>query len=149
MSSSYVRTEILNFLSANSSEKVIDLSGEFEEIQEMIATAGLAATDPWIGIQFIGNEEVPVTVGATNNSGMYRESGAIYFHVVSIAKLGGTGTILTRGESLRNLFRGQRIGGLVIDSITPVNFDSGATLRFSGGYMSGSFLVSYYRDYNL
>jgi hypothetical protein len=150
MSSSYVRTEILNFLAANApTENVIDLSGQFADIQDLIAGEGLTPTDPWLGVQFVGNDDSPVTVGATNTSGKYRELGVVYLHIVAVAQLGGSGSILTRGETLRNAFRGMRLGDMVVDSLTPLNFDSGATLRFSGGYMSASFLLSYFRDYDL
>lgn len=150
MSSSYVRDEIFTFLAAQApTENVIDLSGQFSEIQDLIIDAGLDADDPWLGVQFIGNDDSPVTVSSDNVHGMYRETGVIYIHVVDVAKLGGAGSIVTRGETLRNAFRGMRIGDIVIHGMTPINFDAGATLRFSGGYMAASFLIDYTRDYNI
>lgn len=115
----------------------------------MIADNGVSPDSPWLGIQFIGDDEVPIGLAAGNDVGKYRESGAIYFHVVDIARLGNGDRLLTRGEALRNLLRGQRIGSILIESVTPMNFDSGATLQFEGGYMSGSFLVSYINDIDL
>jgi len=145
-----VRTAIKDFLAANAAtETVIDLTALFQELKELIEDNGLTSDDPWLGLEFIGNDEVPITIPATNTSGKYRESGAIYFHVVDIAKLGAGSGLLTRGETLRNLLRGRRIGTVRIESVTPMNFNSGATLQFEGGYMSGSFLVGYENDKDL
>lgn len=150
MSSSAVRTAMLNFIAAAApTENVIDLSGQFGEIQELIADAGLDMDDPWLGVQFVGNDDSPITVGANNVVGMYRETGVVYIHVVDVAKLGGAGSIITRGETLRDAFRGMRIGDILIEGMTPINFDAGTTLRFSGGYMAASFLIDYTREYNL
>lgn len=150
MSSLGVRALIKSFVATNApSEKAIDLSGQYAEIENLIADHGITRTDPWLGLQFIGNDENPITVGSTNTSGKYREMGSIYIHVVDIAKFGAADTILARAESLRNLFRGQRIGGIVIESVTPPNFDMGATLSFEGGYTSASFMVGYYKDLDL
>ena len=150
MSSTYVRTQLKTFLAAEApTESVIDLSGQFATVPEMIAENSLTQDDPWLGLEFIGDEEVPITIGSTNDKGKYRETGAIYFHVVEVASLGSAGTILSRGETLRELVRGQRIGFMVIDSVTPLNFNSGATLQFEGGYVSASFICGYYNDTDL
>lgn len=150
MSSVYVRTKVKDFLAANAaSEKVIDLSAVFDDIRDMISDAGLDPNDPWLGLQFLGNGEDPITVPANNIQGKYRELGAIYLHVVDIAKLGVADSILMRAESLRNLFRGQRIDDVTIESVTPANFGNGATLDFEGGYTSASIIVNYKRDFDL
>ena len=144
MSSLYVRNEFKNFITSNSSEKLIDLTGEFDNIQDLVSKNGITSKDPWVGIQFIGADEVPVTVGSTNVQGKYRETGGVYLHVVAMAKLGATNGILSRGEVLRDLLRGQRIGNrIIVNSVTPINFGEGATLNFEGGYTSGSFLLDY------
>ena len=150
MSSLYVRQQVLDFLAAEiPAEKVIDLTGAYQEIKELVAHAGLTDKDPWLGIEFIGNSEQPITVGSDNEKGKYRELGAVYFHIVGIAKLGGSGSILTRGEAIRNLFRGRRLGTMIVESMTPLNTQSGATLEFKGGYMSASFILSYLNDLDL
>lgn len=150
MSSLHVRTQIKNFLAAEApTESVIDLTSLFQEIKELIEDSGLGEEDPWLGVQFIGDDEIPVGLYATNEVGKYRETGAIYFHVVSVAKLGNGDSLLTRGEALRDLLRGRRIGSVVIESVSPMNFDSGATLQFEGGWMSGSFIVGYQMDLEL
>lgn len=122
-----------------------------QEISELIEDAGLTAADPWLGIQFIGDDEVPVTIPATNTKGKYRETGAIYFHFVKRAQavLGQADDLLARGEVLRDIIRGRRIGSIIIESVTPMNFDQGTTLQFEGGYISGSFIAAYQYDKDL
>lgn len=150
MSSVYVRTEIKSFLATNApSETVIDLTALFDDFREMLAEEGVQPDAPWLGLQFTGDDEIPIALAATNDQGKYRETGTIYFHVAMVARLGAGDSLLTRGETLRNLLRGRRIGDITIDSVAPMNFDIGATLEFEGGYMSGSFLVSYRRDLDL
>ncbi len=150
MSSTTVRSAIKTFLTTNApTVKVSDLSGGWLDIMDHLAGDSIGPADDWIGLQFLGNDEVPVTVGAINNSGKYRESGAIYIHVVGVAKTGVRDSILSRAETLRTLFRGQRIGGITINSVTPVNFELGATIEFEAGFISGSFILDYENEINL
>lgn len=150
MSSSAVRTAFKTFLSTYApTENVVDLTGRFDELQDMLAEESLGPDDLWLGIEFIGSDEIPITVGATNTSGKYRETGAVYIHIVDIAKSGVDDLILARAETIRGLFRGQRIGSIYIESVTPVNFAAGAALQFEGGYMSGSFIIGYLSDIDL
>lgn len=149
MSSSYVRGEIKTFLGANSAESVIDLTAQYLNLQDMVANAGIGRKDPWLGLQFIGATEVPVALSADNTSGKYREIGGIFLHVVEKVSDTVTDDILTRCESLRTLLRGRRINDIIIESVSPANFESGATLQFEGGYQAASVIVSYQRDLNL
>lgn len=149
MSSVYVRTQIKQFLADNSAETVIDMTSQFEDLRNLLAETNIQPDAPWLGLEFIGSDEVPVSLSATNDLGLYRETGAVQLHVVSEARIGVGDSLLTRGETLRNLFRGRRIGDIVIESITPLNTTAGATLEFEDGYMSGTCIMSYYRDLNL
>ena len=150
MSSSYVRTQVLDFVSSFiDPEKLLDLSGEFREIKELLSDEGISTLDPWTGIEFIPGDEIPITVGADNTSGKYRETGAVYFHIVGVAKLGGSGSILTRAETLRNALRGKRLGNVIIESVSPPSFSDGATLQFEGGFTAASFLASYECDFDI
>lgn len=150
MPSAYVRTQIKGFLATNApDESVVDLTSRSEELKILLAESSVQPDAPWLGLQFIGDDEIPITLAATNDQGKYRETGAIYFHLCAIAKIGVGDSLLTRGELLRNLFRGRRIGDILVQGVTPMNFDSGATLQFEGGYISGSFLLSYQRDLDL
>jgi hypothetical protein len=148
MSSLSVRTLIKTFLEDNSSEDVVDLSAQFGDFKQMTAQAGIQPNAPWLGLDFIANEELPISLAATNDQGLYRELGSIVLHVCAEAKIGVGQSILTRGEALRNLFRGVRIDSIVIESVTPVNFGPGATLEFDGGYVSGTITVAYHSDYS-
>lgn len=150
MSSVYVVTQITQFIQTNApSEHLVDLTARYEEMKELMAVEGVPDDSPWLGVEFVGEDEIPVGLSATNDQGCYRETGAVLVHVVDVARLGGGATMRSRGETLRNLFRGRRIGDILIESVTPMNFNSGATLEFEGGFMSGSFIVSYQRDINL
>jgi hypothetical protein len=150
MSSSFVRTSILSFLGSGSSETLIDLTAEYDDIKDMIKDAGIGVNDPWLGVQFVGADERPVDIGATNTRGKYREEGIIYLHIVDIAKLGVHNGILTRAEALRNLFRGRRINGTVkIIAVSPPNFGEGVTLSFAGGYTAALVQIDYQRDLDL
>jgi len=146
LSSAYVRTKVKDFLTANSSEtETVDLSVQYKDIFEIV----VSYDSVWLGLEFFGGTEVPITVPATNTQGKYRETGAVYFHVVEPAKAGAVDSILTRGEALRSLLRGQRIESILIEEVTPLNYGSGATLQFEGGFVSASFLASYERDLDL
>lgn len=149
MSSSIVRTAVKDFLTAQiSSETVIDLSTQYEELRDVIAAAGLNPDDPWLGLSFVGDDEIPVSLSATNDLGLYREVGSILLHVCAEAKIGVQDSMLARGEVLRNLFRGRRIGSIVVEGVSPINFGAGATLEFEGGYVSGTIVISYHADYS-
>lgn len=152
MSSKYVRDEILSFMVAEfPTESVIDMTAEYQELEEFLRENGVMNYgDPWLGVQFIGGEEIPVDIGATNSRGKYRESGAIYLHVVDVAKLGVHNAILNRAEIIRNKFRGQRIGQtILIEAVSPANFGEGIALSFSGGYTAAVIQVDYQRDLDL
>lgn len=150
MSSLYVRDEVLNFVNTElPTESVIDLTSDFLELEDVLLEEGLTMSDPWLGVQFLGSEEIPVDVGATNTRGKYREVGAIYLHVVEVARLGVHTIILNRAEAIRNKLRGQRIGSVIIEAVAPPNFGEGITLNFSGGYTAAVIQIDYHRDLDL
>ncbi len=149
MSAAFVRTEFKTFVGANiGAEKLIDFTGEYRELNELLKAYAVPSLSPWTGIEFIGNDEEPITIGSSNTSGKYRETGVVSIHTVGIAKLGGSATILSRAESLRSKLRGIRLGPIHVTSVTPPNFQDGATLQFEGGWMSATFLVAYEYDYD-
>lgn len=150
MSSAYVRTQIKEYLAANApTESVIDLTGVFQEITELLGDNEIQPDAPWLGLEFIGNEELPIALAATNDQGKYRETGAVSFHVVDQAALGVGDKVLTRGEALRKIFRGARIGNVLVTGMTLLNFGHGATLDFEGGYIAGTFQITYESDLDL
>ncbi len=150
MSSLYVRNEFFNFVdTALPTENVIDISGEFDNINDFTDANGLNPDDPWLGIQYIGAFEEPVDIVGNNLKGTYREAGSIYIHVVGVAGIGQTNAILTRAEAIRDAIRGQRINDMVIETVAPPTVGGGATLSFTGGLMSATILIEYHRDLNL
>lgn len=147
MSSSYVRTQIKNFIGVEApTENLIDLSSKYNSIHDLIKRAGYTPSDPWLGVSFIGAEELPVSTPANNTTGLYREFGTILLHVVSPIRYDAGDLILARAEALRDSFRGSRIGDVLIESVGPPNTEDGATLQFEGGYTSASVVINYYRD---
>lgn len=149
MSSVAVRNLVKEFLEDESDESVVDFTGGFEELRTLLADNGVQPDAPWLGLEFIGDNELPVSLAATNDQGLYREIGSIILHVCAVARIGVGNSMLQRGEVLRNLFRGRRIGGIVIEGVTPINTGPGATLEFEGGYVSGTITISYHYDVDL
>lgn len=142
MSSSYVRTQIKSYLSSNSLESLIDISGEFREIKDLLDAYGLTVDSDWIGIQFVGSTEEPISVPA----GCYREFGSIFLHVVAPIEIGAIDDIISRCETIRSLFRGRRINDIIIESVSPPNTESGTTIEFDNNFTSASIILDYYRD---
>jgi len=150
MSSIRVRNKVFAFLAANApTEKVVDMSAQTGTLEALLSDNGINE-QPWLGITFLAGDEQPITIPATNSSGTYRETGGVYFHVVDVGGSGVGASLLSRGEALRNMLRGMRIDGtLLVDTVTPMSFDAGGTLKFDATYTSGSFLMSFQNDYNL
>ena len=142
MSSVTTRSEIKDFFTANSVEKLIDISGEFRTLQQLMNAEGIVREDNWIAIQFVGSSEEMISTP----KGYYREFGTISFHVVGPIKIGAIDDILPRCETIRSLYRGQRINDIIIESVSPPNTEIGTTIDFENTFMSASFFVDYYRD---
>ena len=112
MSSLYVRNEIKSHIAANlPAENLIDLSGEYRNLQPMLSFYSLTPEDPFLGIQFVPSVEAPQAAASGNASGCYREFGAVYLHVVepvevdrTLKKIVHTENILTRAEAIVSLF---------------------------------------------
>jgi hypothetical protein len=148
MSSQYVVTQTMNFIASEiPSENAFDLTGEYDYFQNFFEDNGI--TGDWLGVQFIGQEEIPIDIGATNSKGKYRELGLILLHICAKSQIGLAGVIRPRAETIKNAFRGQRIGDMIIESVSPPNFEAGATLDIEGNYSSAVMQVRYRRDNNL
>lgn len=148
MSSSYVRTEIKNYLTTNlPTEKIIDLTASFQDLQDFLYQSGLTTRGPWIGVQFVPSDEIPVTVQGNLATERYLETGIVYIHIVGVAIFGVADSLLTRAEAVRDLIRGKRIGEIVIQSVTPPNFSLGATLAFEDGYTACSVIAAFDRQF--
>lgn len=146
MSSSYVRQKIKDFIAAQTSETLVDLTGHFENLRELLENSSVAPDAPWLGLEFSSDGEEPISLTADNEKGLYREYGLVQLHVCALAKIGVGSSLESRGEALLNLFRGRRIDGVVVERVSPINTGPGATLEFEAGYVSGTVTVQYYYD---
>jgi len=147
MSSLFFRDEIKDFFTTQiPTETLIDLTAEFDELEDLVESAGITVDDPWVGIQFLAYEEIPVDILSTNDTGKYRENGTILIHIVDVAKKGGYSDILIRAEAIRDKFRGRRIGPILIEAVSPPNFGQGITLSFEGGYTAAVVSIEYKFD---
>ena len=148
MSSNYVVNEVMNFISTEiPTESAFDITGEYEYFHEFLEDNGI--TGAWLGVQFVGTEEIPINIGSANTSGKFREIGMFMLHICERSRLGVGSPIRTRGETLQQKFRGMRIGDMIIESVSTPNFESGATLNLDGGYTSATINIHYERDNNL
>ena len=60
MSSLYVRDTFKQFLTDNAAEDyIIDLSGEFDVLEDILNRYNVPRTSGWLGLTFLGDEEVP------------------------------------------------------------------------------------------
>jgi hypothetical protein len=150
MSSSYVRDQFLAYLKLQvPTETFIDMDGEIDTLQDLLSNESVGMQDPWVGLSYIGNDEIPISLPANGNKGCYRELGSIHLHIAEMAQIAVAAKILPRAKALIDCLRGVRINDMVIEKVTPPNFGQGATLELSGGYTSASIIVDYYRDLNL
>lgn len=151
MSSAAVRLAIKNFLATEfPGETVIDLSGEADQIEQLLAVHGVTKDQPWLGLQFAADDEEIVSLAASPSEGCFREYGAIFLHCADIAQLGGgkTDSMVARADAIRSKLRARRFGSIVVTTVTPPNTESGAALLFDSGYMCATFIADYYMDIN-
>ena len=149
MSSKFVRDAVLNYMETEfPEENIIDLTAHFDEVEDLLASYNLTLNDSWMGIQFIGNEEIPVSI--QGQSGCFRELGAIYIHVVAVSSIGVHRELLNRSEAVRDKLRAKRIANQdIIEKVRPPNFGEGVSLNFESGYTSATIIVFYQRDLDL
>ena len=154
MSSLYVRTEIQSYLATElPGETFLDLTARFDEWTDFLDNNSIDHDTQWFGLQFIADPERPITIQATNTQGKYREEGLILLHIVEpllpTEQATMVSNMLTRSETIKNLFRGKRIGDIIIEAVSQPNFESGATLEFTGGFQACTIQIDYQRDLDL
>jgi hypothetical protein len=148
MSSQAVRDIIVDFIQTSfPAEKLVDLTAEYQDINDLIKAYNIGPKDPWLAVQFVGSEENPIDIAANNVQGKYRESGIINLHVVEIVKLGMKSTLIPRADAVRKALRGKRLGELVVKRVGPPITGVGATLSFSGGYTAALVEINYDYDF--
>lgn len=151
MSSSFVRTQILNYFASDitTETNVLDVTAKFDFLLDFLNDNGVTAKDRWLGLQFVGAEEQPISVPANNSQGRYREFGSIFVHIVEVARSNSDVQLITRSENIRQKLRGLNLNGVRIESVSPPNFEFGATLNFDGGYTACAIIVNYEYDINI
>lgn len=151
MSSETVRNEIKNYFASDvtSETNVLDVTAKFDFLFDYLNDNGVGPKDRWLGLQFVGSDEQPISVPATNSQGKYREFGSIFMHIVEVARSTADVQLITRSENIRQKFRGLNLNGVRIESVSPPNFEFGATLNFDGGYTACTIVVNYEYDINI
>ena len=151
MSSEYVRDQFELYVSGLYPGKSVgDIAAQSDLLEDFLDDNGISIDSNWLALQFLPADERPISVMSNNSVGCYREEGSVFIHVVNPIKKTARDEILAVAENLRNNLRGKRINNdIVIQSVTPPNFESGGTLQFEGGFTSASVVVNYYRDFSL
>jgi len=130
----------MNHLAVNwNATPVYDLSNFLDK-----TSLDLANLTMWLGVQFLHSEETFAGIGGK----CYREEGTIIFHVVHA--VGQNSNIaIAACEQLRTLFRGMRLGDMVIQSIDPPTDMWGEAIEFDGNFHGFAIYTDYYRDFDI
>jgi hypothetical protein len=150
VSSILVRQVFKDFVQANiGTEKLVDLTAEYRDLKDVLAAYAIGPLESFTAISFVGNEDSAITIGSNNVQGKYREMGAVYIYFVATARLGVSDAILLRAETFRKKIRGLRLGSsqdVLIDSVTPPNFDTGVGFQFESGFIAATLICTYEYD---
>lgn len=146
MSSKYVRDTIKAYIATVApSYKVVDMTGEYREVKELLADKVIASGEVWIGIDFLKGQVIPITIGTNNTHGKYRETAGFNVQVNGIAKPGGADDAITLAQSIIDSIQVTRPGGIWIDSHeTPA--DNGSGFNFEQGFITIDFTMRYIYD---
>lgn len=131
---------------------LVDITGRFEDLNDYLEDVESIDEDTaWVAIDFVANPETPITIPAHNALGKFRETGLMILHVVEPASNDQSmvDNILARAEALQNFLRGENFSGILIENITPPNFQAGTTLTFDGGWTAAAITASFESDLNL
>ena len=150
MSSASVRLSVKNvFASEIPGEKLVDMSAQYETISDLLQRLSIDLDEEWVGLLFIGDREETVSLAADNTRGCYREYGMVQVNVIAPAAIGVADDMVARADAIRNVFRGRRLGNMIVEEVTPPNTERGAILEMEANFMSASFEIMYYLDINL
>lgn len=154
MSSGYVRSMVKSYFATSfPTDVLVDFTALEATLEDILSQYTIEETDSWYGIQFIGSSKEPIAIASSVNKGWYRERGSLFFHIVVppgvVSGTSAADKLVANADALDAKFSGARIGDIIIESVTPLNTEAGATLDFEGGFTSGSMIISYYRDLNL
>lgn len=113
MSSPAFRAVVLGVLAAQWSATAVYDKSDYINIEDLPASGEA----PVLLVQFLSASETLETIGTQGADG-WREDGSFYLHLLMPTGEAST-RALALGEQLRGLFRGQRFGAFVIESIDP------------------------------
>jgi hypothetical protein len=135
MSSGYVRLQINTFLEANWTTTEIFYVDDYDSIDSIPANN----TGAWVGVEY------PTSVEQVNSipANFWREDGDVLIHIVT-PNGWNSATPVSYGDQLQQLLRGQRLGDVVIESVSPVTDASPPALELSSSWHGWAILVSYY-----
>ena len=135
MSSGYVRLQINSFLEANWTTTDIFYVDDYASIDSIPANN----TDAWVGVEYPSSVEQVNSIPAN----FWREDGDVLIHIVT-PNGWESATPVSYGDQLQQLLRGQRLGDVVIESVSPVTDASPPALELSSSWHGWAILVSYY-----
>lgn len=135
MSSGYVRLQINTFLEANWTTTDIFYVDDYDSIDSIPANN----TDAWVGVEYPSSVEQVNSIPAN----FWREDGDVLIHIVT-PNGWDSATPVSYGDQLQQLLRGQRLGDVVIESVSPVTDASPPALELSSSWHGWAILVSYY-----
>lgn len=135
MSSGYVRLQINTFLEANWTATDIFYVDDYASIDSIPANN----TDAWVGVEYPSSVEQVNSIPAN----FWREDGDVLIHIVT-PNGWESATPVSYGDQLQQLLRGQRLGDVVIENVSPVTDASPPALELSSSWHGWAILVSYY-----
>jgi hypothetical protein len=135
MSSGYVREKINTFLEANWTTTEIYYVDDYDSIESIPANN----TDAWVGVEYPGAVETVDSIPAN----FWREDGDVIIHIVTPNGWNSLKPI-QYGDQLQQMLRGQRLGDVVIENVSPVTDASPPALELSSSWHGWAILVRYY-----
>ena len=135
MSSGYVRLHINSFLEDNWTTTPIYYVDDYDSIESIPANN----SEAWVGVEYPSSVEQVNSIPAN----FWREDGNVLIHIVTPNGWNST-TPVSYGDQLQQLLRGQRLGDVVIESVSPVTDASPPALELSSSWHGWAILISYY-----
>jgi len=151
-----VNTQVLQALIKNS----VDLDGNFKQLNVTIAQASTVFRNNLTRAISETSKEMGISSGLSNAILLLGENlqylGVVIVPIVTAAvfslvtaAIGVADDMVARADAIRNVFRGRRLGNMIVEEVTPPNTERGAILEMEANFMSASFEIMYYLDINL
>lgn len=134
MSSGYVRNQLEDYLAENWSDTLFYVVDDHEDISTIPANN----TDAWVGVEYVSASERVNCLPAN----MWDERGTVFLHIITPNGWASSHAI-TYGDKLQRLLRGNRIGSLVIESVSPVISQSPPAIEKTSEWNGFVLVLSY------